>query len=213
MPNAYGLYISSPSSHLDKSMRLYKQSQTSTKIYGFKHSTWEINPNITKDDLKDKYAEDPIAAERDFGANPPFSSSPYIKGPASLVPCFSNKKNIFELKKIRTTKDSLGGRLIYPIIHHRVRHSYPSVLAVDCGYSNNSFALALCHWLPDKDDSEVRNFACSGLIEIKPTQYPVSYPMIYEYAIKPILEEFNVKLVAFDRWQSINLCLQCYTDN
>jgi len=135
VPTAWGMYISSPSSKTDKAMRLYKQSLTSNRMYGFKMATWEFNPNITRQDLNAKFMEDPITAERDFGANPPFSVLPYIKGPSALVNIFSGKKNIFKHHGNKIIRGSLNEELLYPKISFVNKHTYPSVLSIDAGYN------------------------------------------------------------------------------
>lgn len=197
-PFAYGLYISSPRSKLDKSMRMYKQSMGSTRLYGIKLPTWEFNPNISREALAEKFREDPISAERDFGANPPYSVSPYISSPANLIPIFTKVPNYVLLEKMILTKDVLGTKLMYPRIHFRKIHSYPSVLALDCGYSSNSYAMALMTKVNDK-------VIVSGLLEITPKPYNLSFPRIYSQTISKIIQFFNVKVVACDRWQSINI--------
>jgi len=210
IPTAYGLYISSPSSKTDKCMRMYKQSKGSRTMYGFHKSTWEFNPNITKKDLNEKYREDPVAAERDFGANPPYSSAPFIKGPSHIVPLFSKRKNLFKVTGYKTTSDSLGGTLLYPVVSFVKKHTFPSVLAVDTGYNHNSFACSLSHWF-EKDGKLY--YAVSGVIEIIPDPHPVSFPDVYDYVLTPILKEYNVKVVAFDRWQSIDLSQRTFKDH
>jgi len=192
MPSAYGFYISSPSSKADKSMRMYKQSKTSTSLYGFHYSTWEINPTITKEDLRDKFREDPVKTERDFGANPPYSLSPYISTPTVLIPVFSKKKNLLKIKSIKTVKDSLGGTLMYPTLEFNKVHTYPAVLSIDCSYNYDSFACSIMHFM-DIDDKRV--IATSGIIEIIPDTYAISFPKIYEHVITPIIENFNIKVV------------------
>lgn len=221
-PTAHGIWISSPSSKLDKIMRLYKQSVNSDNMYGIKCPTWEFNPNITKAALRNKYAENPVNAERDFGANPPFSDAPFIRSPADLIDLISKRSNVLHVERYRVTKDSLGVNLRYPAIATKP-HEIPCCLAVDAGYNNNSFALSLCHWLMKEEETEdengntvlekVRKPAVSGLLEIQPANgMPLSFPKIYENVILRIIEEFNVKLVAFDRWQSIDLRQRVFAD-
>jgi len=210
IPTAVGMYISSPSSKTDKSMRLYKQSLTSSRLFGFHASTWEFNPNITKEDLQQKYNEDPIAAERDFGANPPFGISPYIKGPSSLVNVFSSNKNVFINKGYKVLEGSLNESLLYPKISFAQKHTYPSILSIDCSYNNNSFACVLSHL--ELDENNDKKFVVSGIIEIVPVPYPISFVSVYEKVICRIIENYNVILVIFDRWQSIDLSQRIFKD-
>ncbi len=202
--------VSSPRSKNDKGMILYNQSKNIKSIYGFKGPTWWFSPDVCRKDLDDYYLKDPLGSERDFGSNPPFGENPYISSPATLVNVFSNKKNIFRINGYETVKDSLGGKLIYPKLGTRMVHSFPSILAVDTGAVNNSFSLTLSHWREDEEGNYI--FATSGIIEIIPEGHPLSFPDIYSKVISPILSRFNVKIVAFDRWQSINLSQQVYQD-
>lgn len=214
IPQAHAIYISSPRSKLDKGMRLLKQCTYVPSMYGFKKSTWEFNPNFTKASFKDEYARDPVAAETNFGANPPFGDKQYISNPAAIVNILSKKPNVFEIIKYNTTKDSLDAILRYPIIRMRP-HGIPSILSVDAGYNNNSFALCLMHFLQRQDkEGNIRNIvACSGIIEIQPEEgIALSFPKIYDMVICKIIKEFNVKMVAFDRWQSIDLRQRIYED-
>lgn len=210
IPTAVGMYISSPSSKTDKSMRLYKQSLTSSRLFGFHASTWEFNPNITREDLQQKYNEDPIAAERDFGANPPFGISPYIKGPSSLVNVFSSNKNVFINKGYKVLEGSLNESLLYPKISFAQKHTYPSILSIDCSYNNNSFACVLSHL--ELDENNDKKFVVSGIIEIVPVPYPISFVSVYEKVICRIIENYEIQLVVFDRWQSIDLSQRIFKD-
>ncbi len=212
-PTAYGIYISSPSSQTDKSMRLLNTSKTSDSIYGFHYPTWRFNPNISKRDLADKFAENPVKAERDFGANPPHALDPFITGASGIIPTFSKKRNVLKISKYKVVKDSLGGKLLSPIVDFKASHTYPSVLSIDAGYNNNSFACTLLHPVWDEDFETITNIRCSGVVEIIPKPYALSFPHIYENVIVPILEEFNVKMVLVDRWQSINLRQQIYKEH
>lgn len=212
VPTAHAFYISSPRTKLDKIMRLYKQSKVIPSYYGIKGATWEINPSITRNDLNDNFIADPVGAERDFGANPPFGANPYFSNPADVVGIVSKRKNAIIIDKFNTIKDSLGGSAMYPTLRFIRRHSYPSVLAVDAGFNNNSFALALMNRVVN-EEGEPTGSRCSALIEIMPKGgIPLNFPKIYEYVITPILKTYNVKLVGFDRWQSINLRQQVYQD-
>lgn len=211
IPTAIECNISSPSSKLDPIMRAYKQSQGSKVTFGWKYPTWEVNPNIKKEDLAEEYRVSPIEAERDFGANPPFSTAPYIKSPAALVPLFKKSwKNTLSIRGLRNTKDSLGSVIQYPVIEIRNPVDAPCCLSIDCGYSNNSFALTINHWV--QEDNGERKLATSGVLEIIPDPNPLDYVGIYRNVITPIINNFDVRLVAFDRWQSLNLAQQVFQD-
>lgn len=213
-PNAYGLYTSSTRSKQDFIMGMHKRAKRNPSIYSRRLATWQFNPNMPKDCafIKSKYIEDYVAAERDYASNPPFASDPFIQKAAQIVPCLSNRNNVLHLDIIKITKDSLGGKALYPTIKCKP-HTYPCVLSIDAGYKKNSFALALSHRLPMKDDPESYLLATSGLLEIAPREgIPISYAKVYENVIVPILEKFNVKLFATDQWQGLDLQSRVYND-
>jgi intein/homing endonuclease len=208
-PTAYGLYISSPSSKTDKSMRMYNQSKTSDSIYGFHKATWEFNPNISKDDLREKFRSDPVKADRDFGANPPHSSSPFISSPAAIASLITKRGNLLRLGKMKVINDSLGGKLLAPTVSILRSHNIPCVLGLDAGYSFDSFSCVLQHL----NGSDKEKFAVSGVIELRPDPHPLSFPHIYKNVIAPIIRRFNVQLVVTDRWQSIDLTQKIFQEH
>ncbi len=198
IPTAYLLNISSPSSVRDKIMELVKKSQGSRKMYGISKATWELNPEITRDTLAEEFRKDPVGAMRDYGAQPPLSSNPFIGNVGTVLQCQGEKRNGIEL--IYSRKRSPDGTHKRFAKVSRIRQGgSPSVLAIDAGYSNNSFAAAIAHL---KD-----GIPCIDLLmEIQPKPgVPLSYRAIYDHAIKPIMENRNIQLVAADRWNSLKI--------
>lgn len=200
LPMAMGLNISSPSSYGDKMMQLARQHMGSREVYVYHLPTWEINPLYTKEDFNKEYREDPVKAERDFGANPPASECPYVSDPYVIERSMVSPYKIKYRYKHGTSPS--GQRYRYgQVIHAKMPISCPrTVLAIDAGYSNNSFALSIIH--PTNNGSRVL-----GLIEISPRlgHNVLNYTYIYRYIICPLIEQCNVGLVACDRWQSIKI--------
>lgn len=213
-PSAYGLYTSSTRSKQDFIMGMYKRSKRVPNIYGKKLSTWEFNPNMPKDCafISTKYMEDPVAAERDYASNPPFASDPFIRRASQIVPILTKRPNTLAIDKIKVTKDSLGGKALYPTIKC-TPHNYPCCLSIDGGWKKNSFALALTHLIPHPEDPDDALIATSGLIEIQPLEgIPISHNMVYEHVIRPIIETYNVVLFATDSWQGVDFQSRVYSD-
>ena len=213
-PSAYGLYTSSTRSKQDFIMGMYKRSKRVSNIYGKKMATWEFNPNMPRDCefIRTKYMEDPVAAERDYGSNPPFASDPFIRRASQIVPILSKRSNVLAIDKIKVVKDSLGGRALYPTIKMNP-HSFPCCLSIDGGWKKNSFALALTHLIPHPDDPEDALIATSGLLEIQPMDgIPISHNMVYKHVIAPIIDAYNVKLFATDSWQGVDFQSRVYSD-
>lgn len=198
---AYFTNVSSPSHARDKIMDLVKKSKLTNTILAFHRPTWEMNPNITRADLDSEYAKDPVEAERDYGANPPLTNSPFIKNILTVLECCKGYRNATEISyKQRTNKKSRDiTRFATPGKIRRAKR--PSILALDAGYSNNAFGCCIAHI-----DKETQLPVIDLLLEIQPLPgVPVNHSLIYSKLLVPLIESRNVKMVCADRWQSIKL--------
>jgi hypothetical protein len=199
VPTGYFLNISSPSSQRDKIMELVRQSQGSRRIYGVIKPTWEMNPTVTREDLDEEFRKDPNAAMRDYGAQPPLSSNPFISSRTTLEQCFHTKQNpcaiTYEVKKAADDTETRYARFT-----KLKRSGKPTVLALDAGYSNNSFACAVGHLLNS------RYPVIDVLVEIQPLPgVPLNFSLIYTHILMPLIERRNVKVMVADRWNSLKL--------
>lgn len=202
VPQALNLNLSSPSSWRDKIMRLWKESQNSKFILGVKAATWEISPLYSRDHpfIVDKFNRNPKNAARDFGAEPPaLSSNVFDK---------SQLQGIFTQKMwYRTAYDSHPDKTSATLVETFEPKSYPpSVLSLDAGLVDNSFALALLHKVGD-------TYVSPLLIEIMPEAgKPIRFPLVYEKIIKPIIKACNVRMLTADRWNSVYVLDQARED-
>lgn len=202
VPMAIAMNTSSPSSYMDKAMSLLRTHEGSTDVFTYHLASWEMNPLYTKDDFAKEYREDPIKAERDFGANPPMSQNPWI----------SDVEHIKKLMRLKT------GRIKYRYTAGQNKSGQnlrsakllgldipatlsPTVLSIDAGYSNNSFSIALTQ--PTAQGGS----KCLAVMEIAPRkgQNVLSYTKIARDVVYELVEAFNVQLVVADRWQSIKI--------
>lgn len=199
--SAYFLNISSPSSVRDKICELVRLSEGSTKLLGLHKPTWEMNPNVPQDSpiIIEAYRKDPVTAERDYGANPPLSSNPFIRSRSMVMDCMKEKgRNFIKYnQQIYRAKD--GGKYRYGSVQKIKQSTQPSIMAIDAGLTNNSFAMVV----GTKDDA---NINLDLLIEIMPLPgIPLHYTMIYEHLILPVIEARNVRVLLADRWNSVKL--------
>jgi len=74
------LNVTSPIAIDDLAMQIYNKAASGelVRTKSWKGATWEFNPELTFEDFKDEYEKDPVAAERDFGANPPAAETPLV---------------------------------------------------------------------------------------------------------------------------------------
>ena len=203
----YFMNISSPSSQRDKICELVRQSHGSKKLLGLHKPTWEMNPEVTRADLDDEFRKDHGTAMRDYGAQPPLSSNPFITS-EELVKGIIKKtgRNFANVTyKIYKAKDNAKYR--WGFIDKVKSCDGKSVMAVDAGYSNNCFALAVGSLQKvEVDGEEVVIPVMDIVVEINPLpSIPLHYPKIYENIMIPLIEARNVKVLVADRWNSIKL--------
>jgi len=203
-PTAISCNISSPSNVHDMIMFLIKDKVEGRLRYHY--STWEVNPFITEDQCK-KESGNEEAFLRDYQATPPFASNPYFSNIQVLERSISTEFKQTSLVNWSYEKiaDSFGFEYIYlNITPLTIEKNIPRLLTIDTGYANDSFALCMSHY-----DGGTDKIICDLLLEISP-QFPGSYGKhinfahMFEFAIKPLLENFRIKNVYYDRWNSLD---------
>jgi len=199
-PDALFVNISSPSAANDKIMRLVRESASNR--YVFHLPTWEMNPMITRKSLEPRFRDNPISAERDFGANPPLSDSPYISNPETVRNIIRQEvKNRCKYSTVYS-QDSLKHTTlkVKNFIMKDLDRSINYVLGIDTGHSKNSFAIVLQHY-----DCSSKCAMVDLALEVRPQDgFTVHFPAMFDMVIKPITDKARVALVVFDKWQSIN---------
>lgn len=200
IPLAYGCGISSPSSYNDKIMELVRNFKGSKEVLVHQAPTWEMNPLFTKEDFAKEYQDDPIKAERDFGANPPMAENAWISDVKALDHLLVNRW------AIDYQYDHFVNRSGVDMVFGKLRSTKapptcpPTVLTIDAGYSNNSFALAICA-------TEERGANVLAVAEIAPRKgvTVINYTRTVKQLLYPLIKEFNVQAVGADRWNSLKL--------
>jgi hypothetical protein len=201
-PQAMAFNISSPAHANDKIMRLLRAGVTDPTKCTFHYPTWEAHPKITRASLEPEFKRDPIAAERDYGANPPISDNPFIGNEDAIKKCFRNpaQSTIVSVQQ-KIELDSNNNPFCYEILKFQVSdRTCPFVLTLDAGHTNNSFSVVLSHW--EHPDVLIHDL----VLEVYPyNEAYVNFNKVYTNIIIPIFNHFNVVLVAADRWNSIKI--------
>jgi len=210
--------ISSPSSQYDKMMSLLKEGSRDKRKVCFHLASWEASPLITRESLETEEQNNPVVFWRDFGAVPPLADSPFIESTAAIQDMRTNNKPLvswrpkFVKDKVDPNKnryitaDLLGG-----FSDNRVR-MVPRVITVDCGETQNSFAISICHLEPTAgEEGNKFNVVIDAVIEAKPEKIaetgeiiPVHFPSMFQI-VKTLCDRnkgLHVKAVLYDRWQS-----------
>lgn len=199
--SAYMLNISSPSSIRDKICELVRQSLGSKKTFGVHAPTWKMNPNITRTTafLVEEFRKDPITAMRDYGAEPPLSANAFINNKQYIQDIFNPKLRNpinYKLQIANIGKEKYR----YGEVTKIKSSNHYSMMTMDAGYTNNSFALTVGSI--DRDGLPVVDL----VVEIIPLPgIPLHYTLIFEEIIRPIVEARNVRILLADRWNSIKI--------
>ncbi len=192
--------ISSPRSSKDKMMQLVKASRTDSNILGYQLPSWLCNPDYTEVSLRKMYASiDAAKFYRDYGAEPPIESNPFLSEP-NLIDRIALAANCpYYSFKIEKDIDTLGDKFLYAKLDIKQRDNSPRLLSFDLGTTNNAFTMCVF-----KVDQDARPVLEHGLI-IKPKDgHKIHFPWIYDNVTVPLIKNFNVKFVFFDQWQSLD---------
>ena len=200
LPKPISINISSPYSVSDKIMRLVHDSKASHRIIGFKRATWEVNPTLPEDSdfVRDRFNQDYAMAMRDLACVPPASANPFITDDDFTLTrktCCLDKNNL-TLEAFAGTTATGKPATLAKITSIHTKH-YPSILAVDAGSVDNSFAIAIVQF----NKGTIEFPVLQEVIPIK--SKPINYSVVYSDIISQLIKEFNVKLFATDRWQSL----------
>jgi len=207
VPDARMFCISSPMFEDDKSMMLLKQSEKSDKMFAFHRTTWEFNPDISKEDLADEFATDPLGAERDYAANPPGSENPLILNTAIIEICVDkNRVSNFTTREVffEEVLDEFKFSYIKPeLTDFKYKNVAEYVIHCDPGQRQDSFCLAMGHL---EDDIVV----IDGAIECRPIHKnnrqglpprDVYFPAMTDIIMK-LSRVLSIRFLSYDRWNS-----------
>lgn len=201
--------VSSPSSQRDKICELTRNAVDSRFIYGCVRPTWEMNPTITRADLEEEFRKNHGDAMRDYGAEPPLANNPFIDSQDQvLAACKDQKRNrVRYAHDVHVTGKGENKKYYrYAYIDKSAQGTKPSILSMDAGFSNNSFACTVC--VPDGGGVKV-----SAIVEVMPKPgMPLNYTMIYDEVMTELIKKWNVQVLLADRWNSLKILSDAETD-
>ena len=196
-PPCLMLSVSSPVSRRDKVMRLYAESKVNPFIFAAKMATWQVNPylEITSGPIASAFKRSERTALRDFGAQPSEGSAPYFPE-ESVVSCFHGRPNSHTLQYHYDDKN----HFVWGTVRQVNSYSGPTVMALDAGLVNNSFAIAVVGY----DHQSNKTETVCVLEVIANDNNMVNFENIYSNVILPLCKQLNVCLVVADRWNSVD---------
>lgn len=206
LPNAYQFNISSPQSARGVLTETVNRNQESKRVYCFHLPTWEMNPMIRRSDLAQEFADNPEKAARDFGAEPPLSDNPFVADTTMIKSLFGDRANAVDYTYVGRTNKMGAKRRAAQITRVTAPSEIPpAIMAIDAGFSFNSFSLTIGHAEKGKNNS--RLIRTSAVVEIIPEKNvcTLDYSAIATMIIYPLIEALNVQAVFADRWNSLKL--------
>jgi len=205
--------ISSPIVKGDKITRLIEEAKEKKppNVLWFVHSTWDFNPHLPLDDpyIQNKFSENPVAAKRDFGADPPGAQNPWMEEDWRIDGCVDDKipalfhtKNTTSsliVKDVRT--DMIGKEIMWKDIE-TTKHI---VIACDPGQRKDAFGMIVAYLKPIRTVRGIEEHMFIGAAEAWiPTQKPrreVDFANVLK-TIKELSEWWLLDKVVYDQWSS-----------
>ncbi len=203
MPVMYN--ASSPFNVRDKIMRLVKGAVNNAWAVAIHRATWKLNPDYTEADCRNiNQGISAMEFDRDFGAIPPFSDSPFMSDTRVLLKlCSTLPMNPGMTAEQFIHVDQMGDRyLALKAKFNRPDKMTPRMLTLDQGYNNNAFAATIFRWDPVQK-KPVLDFAVNLMPDREAKLY-LNFPAMYDNFILPIVQNLRIMHVYYDRWQSLD---------
>lgn len=214
------LSVTSPMEDQDKSMELLRigQSQRVKGMIAFHYATWDFNPFEPRENFDDEFEKDPVAAQRNFGADPPKAAFPLIHDPERF-----ERNGIGEQEPTATFvhihhEDSTGQQyvgiklekcdLLHGLTKGGRQRVSPRVIAFDAGKNFDAFAGACAHAEWDEDDDGTRRLITvyDWIIRVlTPSRKVEVYFESVLDLVKDLKKRQPIMRVEFDRWQSLQM--------
>lgn len=221
--NSKMICISSPMFRTDKIMRLcYPEltDETATRddnTFYFHQPTWLFNPKFPRNHpfICQRFSEDPVAARRDYGAEPPGAKDPWIPDEEKIDECVDH--NIPLLATLQDYEHSLvikasdGSQKRTDLTAKRVvqmdyRTTTTVTLACDPGHLQDSFGMVMGYLAPVRTARGIENHLFLGMVAAwEPSKRPkreVDFKSVLE-VIKTFKKHWELRKVVYDQWQSV----------
>lgn len=196
--DAYMVNISSPSSIADPIEQRATLAPKSFRMFFTRYKSWEVNPELDEDVLREEHAGNPVKFNRDFCAQPPRASHPYFENDAVLKDIVAKNHTSLFSYEIKT-EEVMGNMVMHPVITKHANDSViPRILAVDTGEKKNSFGLCVARYYPEQDGVLFEEF-----VEVSPwPDIAINLSACYDEFIVPLIKLFKFQHVIYDRWES-----------
>jgi hypothetical protein len=205
--------ISSPIVKGDKIMNLIEAAKEKRppNVLWFHHSTWDFNPNLPFEDpyIQNKFNENPVAAKRDFGADPPGAQNPWMEDEWKIdecvdvsIPVLINTQDYTSSLIVKGTRSDMVSKRI---MWKDIKTTKHIVVACDPGYRKDSFGLVIAYLKAIRTVRGIEEHMFVGAAEAwVPTQKPrkeVDFGNVLT-VIHELAGWWLVDKVVYDQWSS-----------
>lgn len=193
--------ISSPSSVKDKIMRLSKEAKKNDRILAVQLATWEANSDYTYESLREEMSHiDELTFERDFGANPPIASNPYLPEPRFIDKIAVGEPLDGVICAEYIEKDFMGDSYkSAKFLPPKPDKTIPRLVSFDLGSMKNSLAVCVFSLTPELKPKLDLCFAIRPEKKIR-----ANIAKFFEDFTIPLITNYTIKHAFFDRWQSLD---------
>lgn len=201
--DALMINLSSPSSKHDPIMQIADKAPTSPRLYYTHYSSFEVNPLLDEEEIREECGGDTERFKRDFLAIPPDAVSPFFSDRQLLIDRTfkptSGEVRPFEGYDLQRTEDGNGLSVLQPVLKGlRSDKQTLRILTVDNGERKNSFALCLSRYLP-----KIEGLLVEELIEVCPANgRTVDLAWCHNEVVVKLIEHLNILYVGYDNWNS-----------
>ena len=140
----------------DPAMQTYEKAKRGIlkKTYAVKKATWEFNPFQPRSAFDEEFERDAVAADRDFGSNPPAAATPFIEDKLRLWKAIDWEKKPIATFINTYPSDPTGRDYVGVDLGHCKLDAVNShYIFGDAGLSLDTFSLACGHarWISIRD--------------------------------------------------------------
>jgi len=178
--------VTSPISVDDPAMERYNMAKAGEvkNIYSWKGPTWHFNPKLPRELFDDEYDKDPVAAERDFGANPPLAATPFIDDPVRFWKSIEWDHEPIATFSTPHISDSTGKEYIGAILDDCKLDTYNNhYIFFDAGLNWDAFSIVCAHpeYLSSYEQGVVQEAPEDSSARIKPFAGSVFNPEVFRH--------------------------------
>ena len=200
VPTGYSFHISSPCHANDIGMMELREARNNIFVSAWNFPTWEFNYDYkSQDDFRADYLKDPVKAERDFGALPPLTLTPWITDARPIIMCSRQQREPPLLTYTKREEVNPFGETTTWFKLETVRDAAtPRIVSIDNGRVNNAFAMVISSiqkGIPTVDE-------CFMLKPDESQAKTVNLSKMFEEFIYPLSKKMNIVCGIYDQWNS-----------